>query len=251
MHTKDIKIASVIVTYNRIAEAKAQMDIIRELWQPLFSQIDIYHEFNGKKKWYLSKYKEDYLHRHKQMPHFIGANYMLNQGIKHVLSSKQKYDFIIAASADTWFYEPKRLKKIILTCQKNRVHLATSLWAGIVFSTEFFIITPELAKKVFPLKFIYTISKYKFDKLAQYSKLAILETIFTIQVMKVLKNPNRICLIPGRKTVWPKLNRHWSPNFYASHHDRNQRKKDILPKIQAILGDKIDKMPSLNRFFFG
>src|SRR3989338_1476900 len=96
MYAKKFKIASIIITYNRVDEAKAQMDIIRELWQPIFGTIDIYHEFNGEKDWYPEKYKEDHLRRHKPMSHFLGANHMLNQGFKHVLESGKKYDYIIA-----------------------------------------------------------------------------------------------------------------------------------------------------------
>ncbi|MBI4036211.1 hypothetical protein HY383_04640 [Candidatus Daviesbacteria bacterium] len=247
MQAKKLKIASIIVTYNRVKEAKAQMDIIRELWQPRFESIDIYHEFNGRRNWYREKYKEDFLHYHKKMAHFFGAGYMLNQGIHHVLTSSKKYDYIIVTSADTWFYDPIKLKRMILTCHKKKIQLTTSLWMGIVLGTEFFIITPELAKKVFPIKFIHTINKYQFINWVRPGKIALFETLFTLRVMRVLKNPNKIYLIPGRRTVWPR-NRYWSANFYASHHDRAQRKKDILPQIHNVLGSRIEKMPSLIRF---
>lgn len=246
MRAKNLKLASVIITYNRVAEARAQMDIIRELWQPLFSTIDIYHEFNGKKDWYPKKYKEDFLHRHKPMSHFIGANYLLNQGIKHVLESGKKYDYIIAASADVWFYDPKKFREVILKCFRRQAQLATSLWFGVILSTEFFIITPNLAKKVFPLHFTEVINKYKPLKWT-YSKISIFESIFTLQVMRLLKNPSKIFLIPGRRAIWLQ-NRYFSANFYSSHHDRYARKKDLLPKIDSIIGSKIAKMPSLNRF---
>lgn len=246
MHAKKIKIASLIITYNRIDEVKAQMDIIRELWQPMFETIDIYHEFNGKRKWYPKKYKEDFLNRHKQMPHSAGANHMLNKGIKHILESGRKYDFIIVTSADTWFYNPKKLKSVILTCKRRKFQLATSLWAGMSLATEFFILTPYLARKIFPLKFTKLLNKYRFFRWAN-AKIALFESIFTIKVMRILKNPNKIYLIPGRRVVLL-TNRHWSSNFYASHHDKNQRKRDILPKISNILGNKIDNMPSLHKF---
>lgn len=246
MHAKKVKIASIIITYNRVLEAKAQMDIIRETWQPMFAGIDIYHEFNGKKNWYPKKYKEDFLHRYKQMPHFTGASYLLNQGIKHVLESGKKYDFIIATSADTWFYDPRKLKKIILITLRNHYQLATSMWGIMLLGTEFFIITPELAKKVFPLRFNTFLGRYKILQWA-HTKMAIFESIFTLQVMKVLKNPNRIYLIPGRRAVWPQ-NRFWSPDFYASHHDPAKRKRDISPKIRVVLGKDLENMPSLNKF---
>lgn len=246
MFAKNLNIASVIVTYNRVEEAKAQMDIIKELWQPMFASVDIYHEFNGKKSWYPKKYKEDNLYQHKSMNHLAGASHMLNQGIKHVLEADKKYDFIIVTSADAWFFDPKKLKQIILNCKNKKYHLATSLWGFTSLGTEFFVITPDLAKKVFPLRFAKIINKYKLLKLTR-TKLAIFEGIFTLKVMRVLKNPKRIYLIPGRRTVWPK-NRFYSANFYASHHDRNKRKKDISPKIYNILGNKIENMPSLNKF---
>ncbi|MBI3109515.1 hypothetical protein HYZ06_00545 [Candidatus Daviesbacteria bacterium] len=246
MKAKNLKIASLIITYSRVLEAKAQMDIIREAWQPMFGSLDIYHEFNGKKSWYPKKYREDFLHKHKTMPHFTGANYMLNQGIKHVLSSGTNYDFIIVTSADTWFFDPKKLKKIILTCHKKNLQLATSLWGMIALGTEFFIITPNLAKKVFPLRYTLFISKYKILKWTS-TKIAVFESLFTIQIMRVLKNPNRIYLIPGRRTVWP-TNRFHSPNFYASHHDQSKRKREILPEIRIVLKDRIENMPSLNKF---
>lgn len=236
----------MIITHNRCLEAKAQMDIIRETWQPMFGMLDIYHEFNGKKSWYPKIYREDFLHKHKEMPHFAGANHMLNQGIKHVLQSGKNYDFIIVSSADTWFYNSKKLKKIILACHKKKLQLATSLWGMIALGTEFFIIAPNLARKVFPLRYTRFISKYRILKWTS-TKIAVFESLFTIQVMRVLKNPNKIYLIPGRKAVLAK-NRFYSPNFYASHHDPKMRKKDILPKIRLILQNRIENMPSLQKF---
>lgn len=246
MQAKHIGIASLIITYNRVHEAKAQMDIIRELWQPLFERVDIYHEFNGEKNWYPKKYREDFLHRHKSMSHFLGANHMLNMGMKRILESDKKYDYIIASSSDVWFYNPKKLKKIILTIAKKKYQLATSLWGVMALGTEFFIITPDLAKKIYPVRFNQIIGKHRLLRWT-HTKIAVFESIFTFKVMKVLKNPNKIYLIPGRRTVWP-TNRFYSSNFYASHHDPHKRKRDILPKIRLILQDRVENMPSLNRF---
>lgn len=246
MYAKKLSIASIIITHNRINEAKSQMDIIRELWQPMFAGVDIYHEFNGKKSWYPKIYREDFFNKHKQMAHFIGANYMLNEGFKHVLQSGKKYDFIIATSADTWFYNSKRLKKIILFCKKRKYQLATSLWAGLGLSTEFFIITPALARKVFPLNITDIINKNRFFKWA-YSKVPLFESVFTIKVVRAIKNPNKIYLIPGRRVVLTN-NRYFSADFYASHHDREQRIADISPKIRNTLADSLENMPSLSKF---
>ena len=103
-----------------------------------------------------------------------------------------------------------------------------------------------MAEQVFPLQLSKILKHDKFLKWA-HQKIAVFESMFTIQVMKVLKNPNKIYLIPGRRIVLFS-NRYSSPNFYASHHDQIKRKKDILPKIKTILGEKINNMPGLNKF---
>lgn len=246
MQAKKIKVASVIITHNRVSEAKAQMDIIKELWQPMFERVDIYHEFNGKESWYPKIYKEDNLYRHESMDHLTGANHMLNQGIKHVLEADKKYDFIVVTSADTWFFDPKKLKQILLKCKNKKYHLATSLWGFTSLGTEFFVITPDLAKKVFPIRFARIFNKYKLSRLTR-TKLAIFEGIFTLKVIRILKNPKRIYLIPGRRAVWPK-NRFYSAHFYASHHDPQKRRRDIGFKLRSQLGERIDNMPVLNTF---
>lgn len=248
MKAKKIKIASVIITYNRIDEAKAQIDIIKKLWQPMFSAVDIYHEYNGKKDWYPRKYKEDFLYRHATMSHFDGAKHMINQGIKHVLKSGKKYDYIVVTSADVWFYNPTKFKEVVLRCHRKQAQLATSLWYGVILSTEFFIITPNLAKRVFPLHFSQIIKKLKPSGWTHFN-IPVLESIFTLQVMRVLKDPRKIMLIPGRKAVWLQ-NRFSSANFYASHHDRYTRKKELLPQLHLLLGNKISQMPSLQKFLF-
>lgn len=245
MNIQKLRIASIIVTYNRVDEARAQMDIIRALWQPLFKGIDIYHEFNGEVGWYKDKYKEDFLHRHKSMYYLLGANYLVNQGFKHVFESGETYDLIIVTSADAWFYNPKKLKIVITTFCEKKYKLATSMWGMVVLGTEFFIIAPDLAKKVFPLRITHILNKQMILKWAH--KIAVFESMFTIKVMRILKNPNRIYLIPGRKTVFIK-NRFFSPNFYASHHNRDKRRKDISSKLKNISKEKIEDMPYLSRF---
>ncbi len=284
---KKLKIASLIITYNRVDEARAQMDIIRELWEPILDRVDIYHEFNGKPKWYPKIYREDYLHKHKPMSHFIGASHMFNQGMKHILESGEKYDFIIASSADTWFYDLKKLKTVLLSCRKNHYQLVASLWSGMILGTEFFIITPDLAKKIFPIRLSQFLSKNKAsfllrnkasfllrnkasfllrneakpltkelrslrNKILRWTNSQIarlFECIFTLQVIRHLKNPKKIYLLPGREIIWLFGNRYFSPSFYASHHDKNQRKADLSSELPLILGEKMTNMPALTKFF--
>jgi hypothetical protein len=240
------KLACVITTYNRVSDAKAQMDIIKELWQPKFSQkIDIYHEFNGKEEWYPEKYREDYLRRHPSKPHFHGAIDLINQGVSHVLESKHKYDFIVVASSDAWVYDPEKIHQLIKDCHEKEYQLATSIWFGIGLATEFFIITPELAEKIFPIdyeqilenhKVAKTLDSYSHTKFVEkyipWSKMGTVEFYFTIKAREALKGFKKIYFIPGRKFIFFH-NRFSSKNFYSSHHDVLKRKQ--LTKLKSLL----------------
>lgn len=248
-----INLACVITTHSRVEDAKGQMDLIRDKWTPYFTSIDIYHEFNGEKKWYPKKYREDFLFRHPKMPHLKGAIYLIEQGIKDVLESKKEYDFIIVASSDAWVYDPKKIYELIQECQDKGYELATSIWFGTGLATEFFIITPSLAKKVFPLnyekylehhKIAKVLDSYSHTKLVEkyipWSKMGTVEFYFTKKALGILKNPKEIYLIPGRKFVFHH-NRFHSKGFYSSHHDREKK----LKAIQSTLLEPISKPPNI------
>lgn len=243
----DVRLACVITTYDKVMEATGQMDIIRELWEPQFASIDIYHEFNGPSELYPEKYREDFLHRHKWLPHFLGAIYLINKGVSHVIASKRHYDYIVVASADTWVYDPKKIAQVIDECRKHNYLLATSLWCGPVLATEFFIIKPSLAKKLFPLDYEDFLKKYSFFKFFNdYTKFQQLETYFTYKILKLLKQHiTQIYLIPGRKIVHI-TNRFNSGGFYASHHNIDARKKYVAPKLKRLLKTKLQQAAALN-----
>lgn len=224
---KDLNIAFVITTYNKIEDAKGQMDLIRNIWEPLIKQADIYHEYNGEKDWYPKKYKETVLSRHPSLPHLEGAVDLINKGIADVLSSKKPYDYIVVASADVWIYNPQKVKNILTECLTKHMQLATSLWHGPVFSTEFFIITPDVAKQIFPLPFSKFVKKYPaFLSFAKKTTFALVELYFTYRYLKLIRSFKKIYLIPGRKLVTYR-SRFSSKNFYASHHNMEEKRKYI------------------------
>lgn len=229
----------MITTYNRVEDAKGQMDLIRDRWAPYFERVDIYHEFNGEKDWYKEEYREDFLYRHPKMPHLKGAIYLIEQGIKHVLESKVTYDFIVVASSDAWVYNPKKIHEIIKKCSEKKYELATSIWFSVGLATEFFIITPSLAEKVFPLNYEKYLKSHKIPKLLDayshtkfvekyipWSKMGTVEFYFTKKALMILKNPKKIYLIPGRRFVHFH-NRFSSKGFYSSHHNREKKLKSL------------------------
>lgn len=72
----------LIYTYNRIDDAKINMEIIKNVWQAddYFENLEIIHAFNGKKEWYEKKYLEDKLVRIRNTWHFQGASDLIDVG---------------------------------------------------------------------------------------------------------------------------------------------------------------------------
>lgn len=234
---KTIRLAYIITTYNRISEARGQMDIIRSLWEPNVRTIDIYHEFGGKSAWYKEKYKEDYLFKHRPRQHFAGAIHLIEQGLKHVLENGNKYDLIVVASADAWIYDQNKIDKILKKCIEKKYQIISSLWYISGLATEFFIITPSLAKKILPLRFDDFLKDHKYVKLLNdyinspfmntympWAKPGVIEAFFTWKVLKKLGNLRKVFLIPGRRFIFFH-NRFYSPEFYLSHHSTHKRRK--------------------------
>lgn len=263
MNTKnlhDIHLACIITTHGRVSEASAQMDIIRELWQPHFKRIDIYHEFNGKKEWYRASGREDFLSRHEPKPHYEGAVHLIEQGVEHVLKSGRPYDFIVVASADVWVYEPQKICEIIELMMKGKYLLASSLWPPFnCLATEFFVITPSLADKIFPLnyteylnrrktvKMAHAISQSKMANVISWTQIPVVEILFTMKAVRIMKGVRRILLIPGRKFVFMH-NRYYSKDFYSSHHDIALRKNLVSPKLRESLQGKDMRSELLKEF---
>lgn len=232
-----MKIASVIITYNRILDAKIQMDLIKNLWskEKELNDIDIYHSFNGPRSLYPKKYIENHLIRCTNPGFYEGATLLINTAVSNIFKQKANYDFIIVTSADVWLTKPTYILSLLKKMQKERFHLATSRWFQYNFySTEFFIITPLLAKDVFPLNL--GVEKY-LGVLGNNStkirdlKIPILEYCFANKVKGVIeKYPKKyltlnksVYYIPGRKHVHF-LNRRYSPmiGYYSQHNTKNK-----------------------------
>lgn len=209
-----MKLAVLLITYDRIKDVKISMKLIRDLWsrEEELQNIDIYHAYNGEFKNYPKKFLEDKLIRRPNPGHYQGAANLINTGIKEILESKKNYDYVFVMSGDVWLIKPKILVNVLKTMTNQKYQFATSLWPDLFFipryfASEFFIITPKLAQKVFPLR----LNKPLFT-------LPLVEQALTKSVLDhaALKD---IYLLPGRRLVWG-FNRHYSPSLgYLSHHN--------------------------------
>ena len=133
--------AYLITSHNRLTQTKAQIDLIKNLYSkyPTLSNIDIFHAYNGDHNSYPEPYFGEEIIRRENPGHFRGAVDLLNSGMEIILKSKNYYKYIIVASGDVWWVNPKAIIKVINDMEQNGKLLYTSIWFINAYSTEFFI----------------------------------------------------------------------------------------------------------------
>lgn len=122
-------IGVIIYTYNRVDDARIQMEIIRKLWaaSQLFAKIVIVHSYNGKKDWY-EKYLEDELVVSKNTTHFAGAAELMEKGMNVIKKKYRNLDYVFCAAADTWCLDVSYIEKLISNMYQEKRVLSTSVW---------------------------------------------------------------------------------------------------------------------------
>ena len=245
-----MQISSIIITYNRIEDAKIQMELIRNLWtqEPLLKNVTIYHIYNGNPEWYTEKYIEDSLITRKNPGHLLGAADLINTGIQNaVKNTKENSHYIIITSADTWIIQPTKLANIINAMQNKAYLVATSHWfLQKALATEFFVIKASFAHKVFPLD----IEKYKKqNKIPPGAEKSVVELTFAKKITTALNctfgdaiwNKN-VYLIPERRWIHYFKNRYHTKKLgYISSHNINKKRKFLIQKDLAKYGASIRK----------
>lgn len=161
-----MNISIIISTYNRIDDAKINMEIIRALWQKtvIFSKINIIHAYNGKTEWYPEKYLEDSLVTTLNAGHFHGAADLMDIGFSEIEKVDSETDYVIFLASDTWLVNPDFVAKTIRNMQENELYIATNTWDALpgkpgnvlkVMAVDFYILDYKWARQanIFPLNF--------------------------------------------------------------------------------------------------
>ena len=120
-----MKIAVLLYTYNRVDDARINMEIIRNLWNqyPLLKDITIVHSYNGDKILWPEKYLEDDLLYLENPGHFAGAEILINEGVKYISEKYPDTDYTILLAADTWLIKPEYVAKVITEMQQKKKYL--------------------------------------------------------------------------------------------------------------------------------
>jgi hypothetical protein len=125
-----MKIGVLIYTYNRIDDARINMEIIRNTWTntKLLQDPFVVHAYDGKKKWWPKRYLEDELRYLKNEGHFAGAAALLDAGIKRFGRVRRTVDYVVVLAADTWCVKPEYIESIIRTMYDQDKYIATCSW---------------------------------------------------------------------------------------------------------------------------
>ena len=106
---KQPQIAVLVYTYNKIHDARINMEIIRNQWvtNPMLREIILVHAFNGQKEWWPEKYLEDELIYLDNPGHFTGAALLMDEGLKLISVKYPNINHGIVLAADTWMVQPE------------------------------------------------------------------------------------------------------------------------------------------------
>lgn len=265
-------IGVLIYTYNRVDDAKVNMEIIRNVWAKNNSlkEVKIVHSYNGNKQWYPKKYLEDRLVVTKNTWHFQGASDLIDAGMK-VFANDKQIDYVIVLAADTWLIKPEYVDHLIKKMQKETSYLAACSWGlperndivDVGVSMDFFVVDMKWARKskLFPIKFKEFYDKYEDLFLYQRASNVMLEKLFLARYLKAMnrvegsvelfrkKAFKSLFRLKEREPVHVKIDEkgnwirtmYWPKMGLLTHHDPAPKKK-ILKKLNITNGKEIKRL---------
>lgn len=268
-----MNIGILIYTYNRVDDAKINMEIIRNAWEKnkYFEDVKIVHAYSGKKEWYPKKYLENDLVIIKNTWHFQGASDLIDAGMNKFKNKYKDIDYVIVLASDTWLIKPAYVQSLIDKMKQDNLYLATCPWglpernklSDVGMAADFFIIDLKWAKvnKFFPTDYRSFYEKYSdlflyqsggnimFEKLllARYIKAVGREENFDGSARK--KAFTKILDMKDREPVHSHIdnNGNWVRDMYwgkmglLTHHEPNS-KKQILLQEKIQIGENIEKL---------
>lgn len=202
-----MKIGVLLYTYNRVDDAKINMEIIRSLWSrnSFLKDMVIVHAYNGQKEWWPEKYLEDELLCLDNPGHFAGAELLINEGFACFKKKYPDITHIVLLAPDTWLLEPEYLERIISSMVKEGKYLATCPWGTkeknsmwqIGLALDFAVIDFKWADtyQLFPIR--YTEFRDRYSEIFDYkNEIIYLERVFALRFKQAL----------ARSTVLPSEN---------------------------------------------
>lgn len=191
------KIGVLIYTYNRLDDARINMEIIRNVWSrmEMFKNVTIVHAYNGDTNMWKDKYLEDELIYCENRGHFKGAETLIDTGMKVFQQKYKDVDYVITLASDTWCVKPEYLEGVIASMKKDEKYLATCAWGNekednmfnIGMSLDFFVIDKKWSRRasLFPIRYTEFLEKYE-EVFMYMDKGIFLERVFAMRFKQAI-----------------------------------------------------------------
>jgi hypothetical protein len=259
----------LIYTYNRVDDAKVNMEIIRNVWKKKksLSDVHIIHAFNGEKQWYPKKYFENRLITIKNSWHFQGASDLIDAGMR-AFEKEKHIDYVIVLASDTWLVKPDYVERLIHRMRTGEYHFGTCAWGipernqmhDVGVAVDFFIIDLKWANatKMFPLRYGAFQKKYEDLLLYHGGSSTHLEKLLFARYLQATNREGgnvgslrkqafeKILRLKEREPIHPKKGSwtrtmYWSKMGLLTHHDPVTKKK-LLKQLGIKGGKEIEKL---------
>lgn len=205
------EVAVVISTYNRVEEARANIETIRCRWNADsgFAEVRIVHAHNGQLSWYA----EGFDGVDVDVPvsggsgHFIGATELLDAGAIAVAAHWRTIRYVVFLAAGTWIYDPRWIRSVLRDMARHGLRLAAASWeisptthglarlvdptllpaAGL--STDCFVLDLPwaLAAGMMPLRYASFLDTYG-DLLNYWQELPLVERFMEARFLQAVRN---------------------------------------------------------------
>lgn len=204
-----VRVGVLMYTYDRVDDARINMEIIRRVWSnvPLLREVKIVHTFNGKQEWWPETYLEDELCRTENPGHFVGAELLMNAGIRIFEEKYPDITHVIVLASDTWCVKPEYIEGIVRPMALKRQFLATNAWGSkkdsdmfkIGMALDFFLIDMNFVRKskFFPLRYTDFVEKHG-ELLMYQGTFAYLERVFALRFKQAI---TRTISVPSENLI--------------------------------------------------
>ncbi len=266
-------IGVLIYTYDRVDDAKINMEIVRNVWgtNEYFRHVTIVHAFNGEKEWYPNAYLEDELVTMKNSWHFQGASDLIDAGMQVFVEKYPDIDYVVVLAADTWLIDPSYVQGVVSKMEQGDSYIATCTWGlpdrneiNIMgMAVDFCIVDLRWARQynMFPIQYGEFYKKYGELFLYQRGENVMLEKLMYARYLQALNREDNFGGVARKRGIEKMLmlteresihshsdekgflhrNMYWPEMGLLTHHDPAP-KKEILKVRNIAAGANVQKL---------
>ncbi|MFZ0158975.1 MAG: hypothetical protein WAL50_08115 [Kineosporiaceae bacterium] len=209
-----IDVAVVIMTYDRVADAQANIETVRCAWTPGkgFGDVYVVHVHNGPEVWYTPDFSgvDADVSASPNPGHFEGAAELVDAGAQAVAEHWSQVRYAVFLASDTWLYDPAWIRGVLADMRADEMRLAAASWEISDFvhglariggkhllpasglSTDCFVLDIPWARNsgMVPLRYIEFLEQYG-DLLNYFQELPLVERFFEGRYLQAVRRSLR------------------------------------------------------------